>query len=249
MFFTRPLGKGLEARSKIEKGEEATFSFPAGKEQKLSIFEGAASGGGRASKTATQAPKKSEGRGGRGGRGGSRGGRGGAAGGSGCFECGQDGHRSVGDEQQACASHCVLHLSLRSWSDRVLCWLLLCVSVCLAAPSSAPTRSLALADAVDVEVPAEDAVELRRPSKRPIALALSQRTVPRAPTHERAAAVEVTGVDLRALAASSPSPSPAASLFPRSFDVAPRHVVRSSPNVVVCCSCSRRAHMKHTISI
>ena len=74
------MGKGLTARAAIEKGEASNFNF-AGKEYPLSIFEGSSSGGGRATKTASGAPKKSE----RGGRGGARGGRGGARGGSGCF--------------------------------------------------------------------------------------------------------------------------------------------------------------------
>jgi hypothetical protein len=82
VFFTRPLGKALSTRAALEKGDAANFNF-AGADRALSVFEGASSGGGRASKTATGAPKKPEGgRGGaRGGRGGSRGGRGG----SGCF--------------------------------------------------------------------------------------------------------------------------------------------------------------------
>lgn len=86
VFFSRPLGKGLVARAAIEKGESATFNF-AGKDAPLSIFEGAASGGGRSSKTANLPSKKAASRGGRGG--------GKSGGGSGCFECGQDGHRAA----------------------------------------------------------------------------------------------------------------------------------------------------------
>ena len=71
VFFSRPLGKALTAKAAIEKGEAATFNF-AGVDAPLSVYEGSSSGGGRASKTATQAPKK-DARGGRGGRGGSRG--------------------------------------------------------------------------------------------------------------------------------------------------------------------------------
>ena len=67
VFFSRPLGKALTAKAAIEKGEAATFAF-AGVDAPLSVYEGSSSGGGRASKTATQAPKK-DARGGRGGRG------------------------------------------------------------------------------------------------------------------------------------------------------------------------------------
>jgi hypothetical protein len=88
VFFSRPLGKALAAKAKLEKGEAATFAYAAGKEATLAVYEGSSSGGGRASKTDKLPSKKPE----RGGRGG---GRGGASRGSGCFECGQEGHRAA----------------------------------------------------------------------------------------------------------------------------------------------------------